>query len=97
MVVLFPGEDRHTGCTLASAELAREAETRLAALTAAQDFGGRIGISGGDTQPASVSMPALPFLEVTFPARDQSLWSSHLRRYFILYTSALLLLGAGAA
>ena len=95
VVILFPGEDRNTGCMLKSAELAREAETRLAALTAAEDFGGRIGISGDDTKP-TVSLPALPFLEATFPERDQSLWRSHLRRYFIFYTSALLLLGAGA-
>jgi signal transduction histidine kinase len=80
---------------LKSAELAREAETRLAALTAAEDFEGRIGISGENTKPA-VSMPTLPCLEATFPERDQSLWRSHLRRYFIFYTSALLLLGAGA-
>jgi signal transduction histidine kinase len=95
VVVLFPGEDRNTGCMLKSAELAREAETRLAALTAAEDFEGRIGISGENTKPA-VSMPTLPCLEATFPERDQSLWRSHLRRYFIFYTSALLLLGAGA-
>jgi signal transduction histidine kinase len=95
VVILFPGEGRNTGCMLKSAELAREAETKLAALTAAEDFGGRISISGDNTKPA-VSLPALPFLEATFPERDQSLWRSHLRRNFIFYTSALLLLGAGA-
>ena len=39
-------------------------------------------------------MPGLPFIEATFPERDRSLWRSHLRRYFIFYASALLLLGA---
>jgi len=96
VVLLFPGEDRNTGCMLASADLTREAETRLTGLTAAEDFEGRIGTSGENAQAARASLPALPFLEVTFPERGQSLWRSHLRRYFIFYTSALLLLGAGA-
>jgi len=95
-VVLFPGEDRHAGCVLESADLVREAETRLAALTAAEDFEGHIVISDDNKQSAAVSLMALPFLEATFPERDQSLWLSHLRRYFILYASAVLLLGAGA-
>jgi len=95
VVFLFPGEDRDTGCILTSAELAREAETRLAALTAAEDFEGRIGISNHNTESA-VSLPALPSLEAAFPERYQSLWRSHLGRYFIFYASALLLLGAGA-
>ena len=94
VVVLFPGEDRNTGCMLKSAELAGEAETRLAALTAAEDFEGCIGISGDKGQAAGVSLPALPFLEAAFPERNQALWRSHLRRYFIFYASALLLLGA---
>jgi signal transduction histidine kinase len=97
VVVLFPGEDRSKGCMLKSADLVREAETRLTGLTAAEDFEGRIGISGINTQGTGVSLPGLPFLEATFPERDQSLWRSHLQRYFIFYTSALLLLGAGTA
>jgi len=95
VVVLFPGGDRNAGCMLAGADLVREAETRLTALTAAEDFAGRISIPADITKPA-ISLQSLPFLEATFPERDRSLWHSHLRRYFIFYTAALLLLGAGA-
>jgi len=87
---------RRTLSQLASAEPAREAEIRLAALTAAEDFEGRIDISGDNTQPAAASLPTFPFLEASFPERDQTLWRSHLRSYSIFYATALLLLGAGA-
>jgi signal transduction histidine kinase len=96
VVVLFRGQDRNRGCVLSSAELSREAETRLAALTAAEDFEGRIGISADNAEPAAASLPAFPFIEASFPERDQTLWRSHLRRYSIFYATALLLLGAGA-
>ena len=94
VVILFPGENRNTGCILKSAEMAGEAETRLAALVAAEDFEGRVGISADNKKPA-LFLASLPFLEVTFPERDRSSWHSHLRRYLIFYASALLLLSAG--
>ncbi len=94
VVVLFPGEDRNTGCVLSSAELVREAETRLNALTTAEEFQGRIGISGDNRQPAAASLTALPFLEASFSERDQTLWRSHLQKYSLFYATALLLLGA---
>ena len=96
VVVLFPGEERDTGCLLSSAELVREAEARLSGLCAAEDFEGRIGISGDNTQAEAVSLRVLPILEASFPERDQTFWRSHLRRYSIFYATALLLLGAGA-
>jgi hypothetical protein len=49
VLVLFPGQERNTGRLLAGEEMVRESEARLDALTAAEDFEGRIGISGGDT------------------------------------------------
>ena len=96
VVVLFPGQDRNTGCVLSSADLVREAETRLTGLTAAENFEGHIKIAGDQTHPVASSLAALPFLEASFPERDQAFWRSYLRRYFIFYATALLLFGAGA-
>jgi len=97
VVVLFPGEDGNTGCVLARARVAHEAETRLAALTAAEDFKGRIGPSGDSARTAANSLGVFPFLEVSFVQREQALWRSHLRSYATYFATAALLLGAGAA
>jgi signal transduction histidine kinase len=96
VIVLFPGADGNTGGVLASTRVAREAEASLTALTAAEDFEGRIGNSGNSAQTAAVSLSALPFLEVSFVQRDQTLWRSYLRRYSTFFATAALLLGAGA-
>ena len=95
VVVLFPGQDRNTGCVMPGADLAREAETKLTGLTAAEDFEGHIEIAGDQTHPVVASLAALPFLEASFPERGQAFWRSHLRRYSIFYATALLLFGAG--
>jgi signal transduction histidine kinase len=65
-------------------------------LTAAEDFEGRIAISASDTQPTTASLSAFPFLQTSFIQKEQTLWRFHMRRYAILYATALLLLGAGA-
>jgi len=96
VLVLFPGQERNTGRLLAGDEMVRESEARLDALTAAEDFEGRIRISGGDTQPTGLSLPAFPFLQTSFIQKEQTLWRSHKRRYAIFYATALLLLSAGA-
>ncbi len=95
VVVLFPGEDRNTGYVLSSTGLRREAETRLNALTVAEDFQGRVGIAGDNRQPEAAFLSAFPFLGVSFAERDQGLWRSHLRRYTLFYAATLLLIGAG--
>jgi signal transduction histidine kinase len=97
VAVLFPGEGRHAGFVLASDEMGREAEARLIALTAAEDFEGRVAVSGGRTQPHEVSVPAFEFLRASFSERDQTRWRPYLGRYLIFYAAALLLLGAAAA
>ena len=97
VAILFPGEGWHAGFVLASDEMGREAEARLIALTAAEDFEGRVAISGGRTQPQEVSVPAFEFLRASFSERDQTLWRPHMRRYLVFYAAALLLLGAAAA
>jgi signal transduction histidine kinase len=93
---MFSDKDRTTGCLLLNADLVREAETALAGLTTAEDFEGRISFPRDNTQSAIVSLPAFPFLTVSFPERHQLLWRSHLRKYSLLYATALILLGAGA-
>jgi signal transduction histidine kinase len=95
IVILLPEKERNKGCLLPDVDLTREAETRLAALTTAEDFEGDIRIAGGPAQPGALSLPALPFLEATFADREQTFWRSHLRRYSIFYATALLLFGAG--
>jgi signal transduction histidine kinase len=97
VVVLFPGEEGNTGCVLPSTRVAHEAEATLTALTAAEDFRGHIGKPSDGAQTAAVSLPALPFLEVSFVQREQALWRSHLRRYSTFFAAGALLLGAGAA
>jgi signal transduction histidine kinase len=96
VVVLVPGNGRNTGCLLPAAEIVQEAQTRLTALTAAEDFEGRVAVSGDGTQVDGVSVPAFAFLEASFPERDQTLWRSHLRRYAVFYAAILLLAGAAA-
>jgi signal transduction histidine kinase len=94
VIVLVPGEDGSTGCVLARSRVVREAETRLAALTAAEDFRGRLDRSHDSSHTA---LAAFPFLEVSFVQREEGLWRSHLRRYSTFFAAAALLLGAGAA
>jgi signal transduction histidine kinase len=53
-------------------------------------------ISDGGIQPGAGSLTAFPFLEASFFERNQTLWRSYIRRYFLFYATALLLLGAGA-
>jgi signal transduction histidine kinase len=96
VVVLYRGKELDTGCVLGSGQLTREAQARLNTLTAAEDFAGGIRISDGNTQPSTATLAAFPFLKVLFSERDQALWRSHIRRYFIFYATALLLLVAGA-
>ena len=90
--VLFPGQQRNRGWLLSGDEVVRESEARLNALTTAEDFEGRVRISGGDTPPGALSLPAFPFLETSFTQREQTLWRSHVRRYYVVYATALLLL-----
>jgi signal transduction histidine kinase len=97
VAVLFPGEDGRRGYVLPSARVTREAETRLTALTAAEDFKGRLGNPSDSARTAAVSLPAFPFFEVSFVQRDQALWRSYLRRYSTFFATAALLLGACAA
>jgi signal transduction histidine kinase len=96
VLILVPDKDHNIGCVLSSAALLHEAETRLIALTAAEDFEGRIEIAGSKANPAAASLAALPFLEASFRERDRTFWRSHLRRYSIFYATSLLLIGAGA-
>jgi signal transduction histidine kinase len=97
VIVLMPGEEGSTGYVLAGTGVAREAEAALTALTAAEDFRGRIGRSSDGAQSAAASLPALPFLEVSFVQREEALWRSYLRRYSTFLATGALLLGAGAA
>ncbi len=96
VAVLFPGEGRTTGFVLPAPEIGREASARLTALTAAEDFEGRIAVSADRAQPQGMLVPAFEFLEASFPQRDQTLWRLHLRRYLVFYAAGLLLLGAAA-
>jgi signal transduction histidine kinase len=96
VVVLFPEEDRSAGFLLSSADLVSDAGTKLTGLTAAEDFEGRIGVSGDNTNAGTISLSVLPFLAVSFPERDQTLLFSHFRRYSIFYATALLLFGSVA-
>jgi signal transduction histidine kinase len=95
VLIMFSDKDRTAGCLISSADLVRKAEATLAGLTAAEDFEGLISFTRDNTQSAAVSLPAFPFLTVSFPERHPLLWLSHLRRYSLLYATALILFGAG--
>jgi signal transduction histidine kinase len=96
IVVLVPGTGRNTGCLLTVDEIMQEAQTRLTALTAAEDFQGRVAVSGDGTRVEGAPVPAFGFLDASFPERDQALWRAHLRKYFVFYAAVLLLSGAAA-
>jgi signal transduction histidine kinase len=96
VAVLLSGKETNPGFILADRSLLGEAESRLKALTAAEDFEGYIEMSDGIARPAAASLAAFPFLEASFSAKSQTLWRSHIRRYLIFYAAALLLLAAGA-
>jgi signal transduction histidine kinase len=96
ILILLPGKDQSTGYLLPRAGLVHEAEARLAHLTAAEDFEGRISFAGNNTQAEALSLPSFPFLKVSFPEKAHSFWRSHMRKYSLLYATALLLSGAGA-
>ena len=95
-VVLFPAEGGSTGLVVAGDQIGREAQARLTALAAAEDFEGRVAVSDGRAQPQGTSLVAFAFLEASFADRNQAVWRSHLRRYFVFYAAALLLVGAAA-
>jgi len=95
VAVLLPGKETNSGFLLADRRLLGDAESRLKALTAAEDFEGHIGMSNGIARPAVASLATFPFLEASFSAKSQTLWRSHIRRYLIFYATALLLFAAG--
>jgi signal transduction histidine kinase len=94
ILVLIPGKNGGAILILPPNRLIEAAASRLAALTAAENFTGRAAIPGSG-RPEISSLAAFPFLEITFVEKSQSRLSAHLRKYFILYATATLFLVTG--
>ncbi len=94
VLVLVPGKESAAGFVLEPDQLVGEAATRLAALTAAETYGGDAAIPP-DGRPTESRLEAFPFLEISFTEKRQARLFVHFRRYFILYATAALFLVTG--